>query len=294
MKPRQKSISSQKLKPSRRLSQNFLVDRLVAARIADALDIVRGDLVFEIGAGKGFLTEYLVTRGARVVAVDKDHRMIGMLKKKYPAGSGVEVVYADVLDMPEDLLPKQKTILVGNLPYGISHPLVFWICDRAVRWKHAVIMLQREVARRLCAGPGDRGRSAVSIQVQLRCRPTYLFEVAPVAFYPRPKVTSAVVRLDFPSAFGHIEPDDSFRYIVEAAFAHKRKIVANNLRALAGVTAPEVDMVLQEASIERTQRAEQLSIEEFAHLAAAARRVWGDRLLSSGNVADFKRRRPEQ
>lgn len=263
-----------KLAPRRRLSQNFLVDKQVAGRIADALQITPGDLVFEIGAGKGFVTEYFVARGARVLAVDKDRRMIGLLKKKFPAGSAVEIAFADVLDMPEKLCPRAKCILAGNLPYGISHPLIFWILKHRVRWRWAVIMLQREVARRVCAGPGEKGRSAVSIQVQLQCRPTYLFEVGPAAFYPRPKVTSAVVRLDFPSEHSDIETDDVFRYIVEAAFARKRKILANNLRAIPGVTTEEVDTVLREAGIDRTQRAEQLSIGEFDQLARVASRVW--------------------
>jgi len=292
MNARRKVSNTGKLKPSRRLSQNFLVDRQVAAKIADALRITPGDLAFEIGAGKGFLTEYLVERGAHVVAVDKDHRMIGMLRKKYPASSGVKVVYADVLDMPEGLMPESPSILVGNLPYGISHPLIFWILDHAPRWRWAVIMLQREVARRVCAEPGRPGRSAVSVQVQLRCCPSYLFEVGPAAFYPRPKVTSAVVRLDFPSRFGHVEADRVFRYIVEAAFAQKRKIVANNLRAIPGVTARDVDAVLQEAGIERTRRAEQLSIEEFAALAAAARRMWSGSLFASDDAAVERLRRP--
>jgi 16S rRNA (adenine1518-N6/adenine1519-N6)-dimethyltransferase len=274
-KPRTGKPRPPKLAPRRRLSQNFLIDQQVAGRIADALNITPGDLVFEIGAGKGFVTEFFVERGARVLALDKDRRMIGLLKKKFRPGSGVEIAYADVLDMPPQFFPNEPCILAGNLPYGISHPLIFWILDHAPRWRWAVIMLQREVARRLCAGPGESGRSALSISVQLRCKPTYLFEVGPAAFYPRPKVTSAVVRLDFPSEHSGVETGRMFRYIVAAAFARKRKILANNLRAIPGVTTGEVDRVLQEAGIERTQRAEQLSIAEFARLAGAAASVWG-------------------
>lgn len=294
MKPKHKEHKSKKLAPRRRLSQNFLVDKQVARRIAETLEIVPGELVFEIGAGKGFFTEYLLECGARVKAVDKDSRMIGLLKKKFPAGSGVEVIYADVLDMPPELLPRDKCILAGNLPYGISHPLVFWILENSHRWKWVVIMLQREVARRLCAGPGEKGRCSLSIEVQLQCRPTYLFEVGPAAFYPRPKVTSAVVRFDFPSAFGGVEVGKEFRYIVDVAFARKRKILANNLRALGGVTAQEVDTVLREAGIDRKQRAEQLTVAEFSALAQAARRVWGSRLTSGRTLFPTRRSRPDR
>jgi len=276
-KPGTDSARPHKLAPRRRFSQNFLIDRQVAGRIADALHIAPGDLVFEIGAGKGFVTEFFVERGARVLALDKDRRMIGLLKKKFRPGSGVEIAYADVLDLPAPFFPAEPCILAGNLPYGISHPLIFWILDHSSRWRWAVIMLQREVARRICAAPGTRGRSALSIHVQLRCRPTYLFEVGPAAFYPRPKVTSAVVRLDFPSAYSDIEIGGMFRYIVDAAFARKRKIMANNLRAIPGVTSEEVDAVLREAGIDRSRRAEQLSIEEFVQLAGAASRVWSGR-----------------
>ncbi len=274
-KPKSGKSRPQKLAPRRRLSQNFLVDQQVAGRIADALDITPGDLVFEIGAGKGFVTEYFVERGARVLALDKDRRMIGLLKKKFRPGSGVEIAYVDVLNMPEKFFPDSPCILAGNLPYGISHPLIFWILDHSPCWRWAVIMLQREVAHRVCAGPGEKGRSALSIHVQMRCRPTYLFDVGPAAFYPRPKVTSGVVRLDFPSAHSGIETGRMFRYIVDAAFARKRKILANNLREIPGVSIEEVDTVLQEAGIARTLRAEQLSIEEFARLAGAASRAWG-------------------
>ena len=128
----------------------------------------------------------------------------------------------------------------------------------------------------------------------MRCRPTYLFEVGPAAFYPRPKVTSAVVRIDFPSAFGAIETGNEFRYIVSVAFAQKRKILANNLRAIEGVTVLEVDTVLREAGIDRTRRAEQLSMAEFAALERAARRVWGARFTAGGALLSAKRGRANQ
>jgi 16S rRNA (adenine1518-N6/adenine1519-N6)-dimethyltransferase len=272
-----------KLTPRRRLSQNFLIDRQVAGRIADALQITAGDLVFEIGPGKGFLTEFIVQRGARVRAVDKDRRMIGLLKKKFPRGSAVEICFADVLNMPEEFYPEQPCILAGNLPYGISHPLIFWILKQQARWRWAVIMLQREVARRVCAEAGETGRSALSLQVQLQCRPRYLFEVGPASFYPPPKVTSAVVRLDFPSAHPNIEADAMFRYIVQAAFARKRKTLANNLRAIPGVTIAEVATVLQEAGIDRLRRAEQLTLEDFSRLARVAAGVWGTRPACGGH-----------
>jgi len=292
MKSKNRQKRPGKLRPRRRLSQNFLVDRQVAARIADALEISKGELVFEIGAGKGSLTEHLVERGARVLAVDKDTRLIGMLKKKFRKGSGVEVVLADVLNMPESLFPRGRCLLAGNLPYGISHPLIFWILKNSFRWKRGVIMLQREVAQRVCAGPGEKGRSALSIPVQLQCRPSYLFEVGPAAFYPRPRVTSAVVRLDFPSAYGDIGTGKLFGYIVGVAFARKRKILANNLRAIPGVTAQEVETVLREAGIDRTRRAEQLSMGEFSALAEAAYRMWGARLAAGRDAPSPKGESP--
>ncbi len=268
---------SGKLPPRRRFSQNFLVDEDVAAMIAESLDCGPDDLVFEIGPGKGFLTEFIVERGSEVIAVEKDRRMVGMLHKKFPKGGGVILRHADVLNMPEDYWPEEPAILAGNLPYGISHQLIFWILHHQKRWRHAVVMLQREVALRLCAEGGETGRSAMSVRAQLLCRPTFLFEVKPSSFYPRPKVTSGVVRLDFPSPYADIETTPIFEYIVDAAFAHKRKILANNLREIPGVTADEVAAVLQEAGVERTQRAEQLSMYDFVNLANAAARVWSDR-----------------
>lgn len=291
MKPKYKPDKKRKLKPSRRLSQNFLTDRQIAARIADALEIKRGEAVLEIGAGKGFLTEYLVERGGQVLAIDKDSRMIGLLKKKFPKKSGVKIIFADILNMPEDLLPEEKCALIGNLPYGISHPLIFWILARRHRWRQAVIMLQREVAQRLCAGPGEKGRAATSVFAQLQCAPRYLFEVGPAAFYPRPRVTSAVVRLNFPATEDKVETDDYFRYIVEVAFAQKRKILANNLAAIPGVTSTEVALVFEEAGIDPKQRAEQLRQDEFFALSKAARHVWGTRLAAGGRGSAASRPR---
>ncbi len=292
MKSNGEYIKKKKLRPRRRLSQNFLTDQKVAARIADAMEITPGELVFEIGAGKGFLTEYILERGAKVLAVDKDRRMIGLLKKKFPKDSRIDIVYADVLNMPERYFPRKKSILAGNLPYGISHPLIFWILDGRERWRHAVIMLQREVAQRVCAEPGKKGRCALSVQVQLQCQPSYLFEVKPTAFYPRPKVTSAVVRLDFPSLHTEIETGEIFRYIVGAAFTRKRKTISNNLRAIPGVSVGEVEQVLREADIEPKQRAEQLSIKQFAVLAQTARRVWGAGLGGPDPADRFEDPRP--
>ncbi len=282
---------SGKLRPRRRFSQNFLVDEVVASLIVESLDCGEGDLVFEIGSGKGFLTEFIVDRGAQVIAVEKDRRMVGMLKKKFPQGSGVMIRHADVLNMPEEYWPEEQAILAGNLPYAISHQLIFWILHSQEHWRHAVIMLQREVALRLCAEGGEAGRSAMSVRAQMLCRPTYLFEVKPSSFYPRPKVTSAVVRLDFPSAYADIETTPLFEYIVDAAFAHKRKILANNLREIPNVTTEEVETVLREAGVERTQRAEQLSVYDFVNLTTAAARVWRDRWTSLPDRSHHSRRR---
>jgi len=220
--------------------------------------------------------------------------MIGLLKKKFRGDSRVEVVHADVLNMPEPLFPREKCILAGNLPYGISHPLVFWILEHQNRWKRAVVMLQREVAQRLCAGPGEKGRSAVSIQIQLQARPKYLFEVGPAAFYPKPKVTSTVVRLDFLPASSAIEISNVFGYIVQVAFGQKRKNLSNNLRAIPGVTPQEVDAVLREAGVDRTRRAEQLTMDEFEALAQAAQQVWGARLAAGSLHTPPVRRRADR
>jgi 16S rRNA (adenine1518-N6/adenine1519-N6)-dimethyltransferase len=259
-----------KLRARKSLSQNFLIDGAIADRIANALPIKPRDIIYEIGPGKGFITERLVEKVEgveRVWVVEKDSRMVGMLKKKYPTGGKVRVIYADVLNLPSDAEPPDPCWLVGNLPFGIGHAILNWAFARGNRFPGAVLTLQREVVRRLLAAAGESDRGASSIWFQSHARGQALFDIPPRAFHPPPRVTSTVLWVEFHPLTPGIRDVPGIDYIVQRAFAQKRKTLANNLRGLPEISAAKWDLLRTECSDLLSLRAEQLCAEDFAKLA---------------------------
>ncbi|MEW5702629.1 MAG: 16S rRNA (adenine(1518)-N(6)/adenine(1519)-N(6))-dimethyltransferase RsmA [Candidatus Zixiibacteriota bacterium] len=261
--------SRPKLRARRSLSQNFLIDGAVADRIAAALPVKPTDCVYEIGAGKGFLTERLATLvgTGRVLALEKDRRLVGMLRQKFQPGGPVEVYWADILNLPPDAEPPDPCWLYGNLPFGIGHAILEWAFARRSRFGGAVFTLQREVVQRLLAGPGERGRAASSIWFQARARGRALFDIPPGAFHPPPRVTSTVMSIEFVPTTPGIEHAPGIEYVVRCAFAQKRKIMANNLGAIPGLTAAGWQRIRDLCPDLLEKRAEQLHADDFARLA---------------------------
>jgi len=276
---KQKNPAKSKLRGRRLLSQNFLVDGTIGDRIVGALPLARGDVVYEIGAGKGFLTERLVSAGVGVWAIEKDRRLYGMLRKKFPKGTGVHVFHADVLDLPDDAQPPHGCWLLGNLPFGIGHAILEWVFARRECFRGAVVTLQREVVHRLLAPPGDSERSAVSLWFQARASGVRLFDIPPRAFVPPPRVTSTVMRIEFVPATPGIESVPGINYIIERAFAQKRKVLANNLRAMGHLTADDWERLQDQCGDLLRKRAEELEAADFVRLAKtlASDRVLPDR-----------------
>lgn len=278
------AAAKSKLKARKALSQNFLVDQILASRIADALPIKTGDVVYEIGAGKGFITEQLVLRGAAVWAIEKDRRLIGMLRKKYPTPAQVRVFHADILDLPPQAVPPEGSWLVGNLPFGIGTPILKWMFDNRHLFKGAVVTLQREVVARLLAEPGDSQRSSLSVWFQARGSGHRLFDIPPKAFVPPPRVTSTVMKIDFQPATPGVEGVAGLEYIVQRAFAQKRKVLANNLRAIPQLTTEDWARLQDECGDLMRKRAEALHAHEFVRLTKALRLA--DRLPSGAVEPD--------
>ncbi|HUU46908.1 MAG TPA: 16S rRNA (adenine(1518)-N(6)/adenine(1519)-N(6))-dimethyltransferase RsmA [Acidobacteriota bacterium] len=255
-----------KLRARRALSQNFIIDDAVADRIAAALPIKPDDFIFEVGAGKGYLTERLAATGARIWAVEMDRRMIGMLRKKFRRSDQIRIIHADVLSLPPDAEPPDHTWLVGNLPYGIGQAILNWAIERRSRWRGAVVMLQREVVRRLLAPPGDRDRAALSIWFQARATGHALFEVPPRAFHPPPRVTSSVMWIEFTPQTPGIETVPGLDVLVRCAFAQRRKVLINNLRAIPRITADALDRLHAAFPDLLRKRAQDLSADEFVQI----------------------------
>ncbi|MEW5874232.1 MAG: 16S rRNA (adenine(1518)-N(6)/adenine(1519)-N(6))-dimethyltransferase RsmA [Candidatus Zixiibacteriota bacterium] len=261
--------AKQKLRARRSLSQNFLVDGALADRIAASAPLGPGKTVYEIGAGKGFITERLVATGAEVWAIEKDRRLYNMLRKKFPPGSGVQVHWADMLDLSPQAEPPDGAWIVGNLPFGIGHAILQALFDRRRRFPGAILTLQREVVARLIAAPGSSDRSSASVWFQARATGHRLFDIPPRAFVPPPKVTSTVMWVEFNPATPGVEHVPNIEYIVERAFAQKRKVLENNLRAIAHLTADDWTRLQAECGDLLRKRAEELRADEFVRLAQA-------------------------
>src|SRR3989441_3493132 len=233
--------------PEKRLGQHFLSDPRILGRIVDALEPASDDVVVEIGAGKGSLTEQLLARGLRVIAIEKDRRLAQELRSRV-SGAGCQVVTGDALAVDwhevssQHLTPDTRHLLkiIGNIPYNITSPLI----DKALTPPlpaRIVFLVQAEVADRMAAPPGSKAYGALAIGVQAVCRVERLFTVRAGAFTPPPKVESALVRLT-PLAQPLVAPDEiaRFRAFVTACFTRRRKQLRNVAMAATGRSAAGV------------------------------------------------------
>lgn len=254
--------------PNKRLGQNFLIDPNILRKIVSLAQLDLSDHVLEIGPGRGFLTEALCQAAGHVTAVEVDRRLHAYLKSRQARLPNVEFVCEDALAYPVESLP-MGTVVVANLPYYISTPLLFRLLDQRDRFPHMVLMLQNEVADRLVAKPGGVDYGVLSVMAQYAAVITKAFRVSAQCFRPRPEVGSAVVLLRPKERTGLNQKEETgLRTLVKAAFAHRRKTLVNSLRD-EGYEPHPLDEALQRLDIDPTRRAETLSIEEFIQLALA-------------------------
>jgi 16S rRNA (adenine1518-N6/adenine1519-N6)-dimethyltransferase len=259
------------------LGQHFLHDEAVADRIVDALD-PDGREVLEIGPGRGVLTGRIASRASRLTAVEIDRRLASSLTGRWPADR-VVVHRADVLARPlADWLgsaPAKGWLLVGNLPYAITSPVLFAVLDSVSPPDRAVLMVQKEVAERLAARPGSRTYGILSVLLAVQADVELLFRVGRGAFQPPPRVDSAVLRLTLllRSRFG-VGSDAgpsrrTLQVVVRTAFGQRRKMLRNSLGSLTGVDREELAAAGARSGIDLTRRPESLALEEFVALARA-------------------------
>ena len=265
------------------LGQNFLADRHVARRIVASVAPLPQDLIIEIGPGTGALTRLLVDASGYVVAIELDRRLIEELRREF-ASARVRIIEADALAVNWDALldsameswraatqadDEPRVRIVANLPYYISTAIIERLMSLGTRLSDMTLMLQREVVERISSPPSSREYGYLSVLVQYHCAAVKLFDVPPAAFRPPPKVQSAILRLTVRERPA-VEVTDEARFfaLVRAAFAQRRKTIANNLKAARralGITA-EINAALERAGIEPQRRAETLSLDEFAAL----------------------------
>ena len=266
--PLREVIRRHGLTPKKSLGQNFLFDLNLTARIARAAEPLENITVVEIGPGPGGLTRALLALGARrVVAVERDQRAIAALEEigaRYPGQ--LEIVAGDALRIdPRDQLGPERARVVANLPYNIATALLIgWLTTEPwPPWYDSLLlMFQREVAERIVATPGSKSYGRLSVLAGWRTEAKLLFDVAPSAFVPPPKVTSSVVRLT-PRPVPLPCQSIALQRVTEAAFGQRRKMLRQSLKTL-GVDA---GALLSEAGIEPTARAEEISVEGFVALA---------------------------
>ena len=254
--------------PKKSLGQNFLVDRRVAERIVEALDPGQGETILEIGPGEGALTGLLLDRGARVVAVELDPRAAAALREKF--GGELTVLERDFLTVEPESVVDEGTSrgvrVIGNIPYYITSPILFHLFDRREQIAEATLMMQREVAERLTAEPRTKEYGILSVVTQSITHPERLFNVAPGCFFPRPKVTSTVVRLRFEDRVRLEGIEQEHRRLVRSAFGKRRKTLNNALREVIPDGRARGEL-FERSGIDPGRRAEELTTVEFAHLA---------------------------
>ncbi len=247
----------------KRFGQNFLHDQQVIDRIVACISPQAKDLLVEIGPGQAALTRPLLKSGAELHLIEIDRDLVSQLQKQLSDHSNINIHCCDALraNLPE-ITGNRPFRLIGNLPYNISTPLIFHV----LQWHEMVVdmhfMLQKEVVDRMAASPGSRTYGRLSVMTQFRCNVTPLFDVQPESFSPVPRVCSSIVRLqplkEPPADAGSFE---NLERVVSAAFSQRRKTLRNSLR-----DHLTVDQILA-SGIDPGQRAEQLSLSQFAALA---------------------------
>ena len=251
--------------PTRKsLGQHFLTDRRILTRIADALHLTGSETVLEIGPGRGALTDILVERAGRLIAIEYDRALAEILRTRYARRNNVLIAEADVLEVSLGELAAGPYVLVGNVPYYITTPILFHalVPPRAER---SVYLVQKEVADRLSAAPGTKEYGALTVNVAAVAKAETLFKVPASAFSPPPKVESALVRITpLPQPLLNAEEERPFRLLVQGAFGMRRKQMRRVLRSLYAVEAAVADEVLQGARIDPEVRPETLTPAQFA------------------------------
>jgi 16S rRNA (adenine1518-N6/adenine1519-N6)-dimethyltransferase len=253
----------------KRLGQHFLADQRVLARIADALELTGRETVIEIGPGRGALTDLLVERAGRLVAIELDRALAGLLRERYAGRANVEVLEADVLTVDLAAVAGGPYRLAGNVPYYITTPILFHALTPPAP-ERSVYLGQTEVADRMVAAPSSADYGALSVNVQAVATAEVLFPVPPGAFRPPPKVDSAVVRLT-PRAEPAVPPErqESFRRFVQAAYGLRRKQLRRVVRTVRGLGAEAAEEAIRRAGLEPDARPETLGPAEFARLLEA-------------------------
>lgn len=257
--------------------QNFLIDSNILDRIADCAGVTKEDCVLEVGPGIGSLTQVLAERAGAVTAVEIDSNLIPILAKTLADYDNIEILNQDILKTDIDAIIREKNQdrpikVVANLPYYITTPILMDLLENERKVDSITVMVQKEVAERMQAGPGDKEYGALSIAVQYYCDAHLDMIVPPSCFMPRPKVASAVITLKvLPQRKAAAKDEKLFFHVVKCAFGQRRKTLLNCLYNQGGLnlSKEELTELLTSLGFDERVRGEALSIQDFARLADA-------------------------
>jgi len=261
--------------PSKRFGQNFLTDQRIIQRIIEALEPSRDETIVEIGPGKGALTAPLLESAGRLVAIEFDKNLIPFLTDKFHAQENFKLIQSDALntDFCEAIRPATQARVVANLPYNVATAILQRLIEQRQCLSEMVVMLQREVVERITAEPATAERGYLSVFVQAYCETEKLFDVAPGAFRPAPKVWSSVIRLKLRTQPAAVVKNEQLLWrVVSAGFAQRRKTILNNLRNAPSPLQEIVkahggaSIVLCQADVDLQRRAETLTLDEWARI----------------------------
>jgi len=289
-----KLLQKYHFRPDKRLGQHFLISRKALQKIIQAAKLSKEDVVLEIGPGLGILTEQLAQKVKRVVAVEKDERMVRILKETLKDCQNAEIIQGDILkikvlpsrfrDFAENKIAAEKTglgrrgqkallhsginyKLVANIPYYLTSPLIRLFLEAEKPPQMMVLLIQKEVAQRICAQPPKM--SLLAVAVQFYSQPKIVSSVSKKSFWPQPKVDSAIIKIvPRPPAMTSQESRKKFFQIVKAGFVWPRKQLANNLSRKLSLDREEIKKALTERGLNPQVRAENLSVEDWQRLAS--------------------------
>lgn len=265
------------VRPQKKLGQSFLKDVNIIRKIVEIVDPGSNQTIVEIGAGLGLLTEKLAEKAEKVVAIEIDPRLEKALRMRFEGKENVEVVGMDVLQYDfSSACRGGKIKVVGNIPYHISTPILFRLLEFRRSISAMTLMFQRELADRIMASPGTKQYGLPSVMVASRAKVDHILNVPPDCFYPVPGVFSSILRFTFRKAEFPF-PEPLFDQIVRTSFAQRRKTLWNNIRRT-GLPDATATMIFNKSGIDRTRRAETLSVDDFCRLT----RAW----IESGDVND--------
>lgn len=278
-------LTKYNFKCKKRLGQNFLVDQNTLQIIINSLKLNKEDCILEIGTGIGTLTSALSLLVKQVISVEKDKKLAPLLKESLSSSDNIEIIFEDVMkfDLVNFFGQKRKKggkieKIVGNLPYYISISLIRQILELNRYLRLAVFLVQKEVGERLMAQAGKKNYGILSLVAQYYSKPQKVHTVPPTVFYPQPKVSSMIIKLDiYKKPQVQVGNEKLFFNIVRASFQQRRKRLINSLSNYFKevLTKAEIENILTETSIDKNRRGETLTLEEFAKLSMAM----GNKLL---------------